>query len=55
MGCYWYDENYKLSTCTYDVGDALRTCDCDGDIDSCTLVECGCKVAFERKETNESK
>ena len=48
MSCYWYDSDYSLSTCTYDVGDVLHTCDCGGDIDSCTLRECGARVAFEK-------
>ena len=50
MSCYWYDPDYKLSTCGYSVGDACHTCDCNGDVHSCSLREFGRPIAFERKE-----
>ena len=47
MSCYWYDSDYKLSTCSCDLGDACRTCDCNGNVNECSLLEFGRPVAFE--------
>ena len=54
MTCYWYDPKYTLSTCSYDIGDALRACDCGGDVDSCPLREFGRKVGFEEEDNSEN-
>lgn len=48
MSCYWYDPDYKLSTCSCDLGDACRTCDCNGNVNECSLLEFGRPVAFEK-------
>ena len=50
MSCYWYDPDYKLSTCQCDLGDACRTCDCNGNVNECSLLEFGRPVAFEKKD-----
>ena len=50
MTCFWYDSSYKLSTCTFNVGDACHTCECSGDVEVCPYMECGHKIAFEREE-----
>jgi len=44
--CYWYDEN-NLSTCTYSMGDAYRTCPCEGESDECPYTEFGRSIAEE--------
>ena len=51
MSCYWYDPDYKLSTCQCDLGDACRTCDCNGNVNECSLLEFGRPVAFEKIST----
>ena len=48
MSCFWYDENFNGSTCTYTVGDALRNCDCNGQVNECTYSEFGRTIAEER-------
>lgn len=50
MSCYWYDSTYTMSTCTYNVGDALHDCECNGDVETCPYIECGHKIAFEKEE-----
>ena len=50
MSCYSYDPDYKLSTCQCDLGDACRTCDCNGNVNECSLLEFGRPVAFEEEK-----
>ena len=47
VSCFWYDADYILSTCTYSVGDALHTCECDGVVNECRWQEGGKPIAFE--------
>lgn len=47
MTCIYYDKEFKNSTCTYSVGDALCTCPCDGVVKECSYVECGTSIAEE--------
>ena len=48
MTCHWYDENYKLSTCTYSVGDACCDCPCEGETSQCPYKEFGRSIAVEK-------
>lgn len=48
MTCYYYDPDYKLSTCTYNLGDACCTCSCNGNVDECPYQEFGRTIAEEK-------